>query len=203
MSCTETLMLVSLPWLQTGSDFFSILTPDVHQSPQRFYIESRQIVQTNYKSPVYEALNTARGRTLTHCQTVFYENYLFWPNTYMWFVSATIHMVWMMRFEETHQSVNLKENSSGQISLPLSSRQTKERGGETGGRRGDSKQSKISSSKRWRGWFRGGIKALPHCGASFYKVHHITSASHFHRYIIICLPPKPACYARVFCLKQD
>lgn len=44
-----------------------------------------------------------------------------------------IHMVWMMRFEETHQSVNLKENSSGQISLPLSSRQTKERGGETGG----------------------------------------------------------------------
>ena len=83
VSCTETLMLVSLPWLQTGSDFFSILTPDVHQSPQRFYIESRQIVQTNYKSPVYEALNTARGRTLTHCQTVFYENYLFWPNTYM------------------------------------------------------------------------------------------------------------------------
>lgn len=36
VSCTETLMLVSLPWLQTGLDFFSILTPDLHQSLQWF-----------------------------------------------------------------------------------------------------------------------------------------------------------------------
>lgn len=81
------------------------------------------------------------------------------PDAYMRFVSAVIHAVRVMRSEEGHQSVNLKENR--QIS-PSPSRQTKERraaavevvvGGE-----GDysKQQSQISSSQRWRGWFRGG-----------------------------------------------
>ena len=63
-----------------------------------------------------------------------------------------IHMVWMMCFKEAHQSVNLKENSRGRY-LPLFKTNQRERR-----REGDSKQSKISSSQRWRGWFRGGLR---------------------------------------------
>lgn len=51
------------------------------------------------------------------------------------------------------------------------------------------------------GGLEGGLRHSPHCGASFYKVHHITSASHFHRYIIICLPPK-ACLLWLRILSQ-
>lgn len=61
-------------------------------------------------------------------------------------------MVWMMCFEEAHQSVNLKENSRGRY-LPFFKTNQRERT-----REGDSKQSKISSSQRWRGWFRGGLR---------------------------------------------
>lgn len=124
---------------------------------------------------------------------------IFCPNTYMWFVSVMIHMVWMMCFEETHQSVNLKENS--RVDISFSSRQTRER--EREGKRVIQSRAKSAPLRDGEGGLERGIKALPHCGASFYKVHHITSASHFHRYIIICLPPKPDCYACVFCLKQD
>lgn len=81
-------------------------------------------------------------------------------------------MVWMMRSKEAHHSVNLKENS--RTDIWCSSRQTKERDREGEQEEEDSKQSEISSSLRWRGWFREGIKVLPHHGASFYKVHHIT-----------------------------
>lgn len=55
---------------------------------------------------------------------------IFCPNTSVWFVSAMIHMVTMMWFEEPHQSVNLKENSSNRY-LPLfktNQRETGERG---------------------------------------------------------------------------
>lgn len=195
MSCTEMLMLVLLPWLQSGLDFFSILTPAIFTSLTSSIVKLYKQITNPHFIRLLMLLRAAPWhivRQLCFMRTVFCSN------TYMWFVSATIHMVWMMCFEEAHQSVNLKENSSGRY-RPLFKTNQREREGE----RGDSKRSKISSSQRWRGWFRGGIKALPHCGASFYKVHHITSASHFHRYIIICLPPKPGCYACVLCLKQD
>lgn len=127
------------------------------------------------------------------------------PDAYMRFVSAVIHAVRVMRSEEGHQSVNLKENR--QIS-PSPSRQTKERrwwwwGGI------QSSRAKSAPLRDGEGGLEvvvvvgGGLRHSPRRGASFYKVHHITLASHFHRYITVCLPPKPACYAGVFCLKQD
>lgn len=51
---------------------------------------------------------------------------IFCPNTYMWFVSAMIHMVCVMCFEEAHQSVNLRENSSCRY-LPLFKTNQRER----------------------------------------------------------------------------
>lgn len=55
---------------------------------------------------------------------------IFCPSTSMWFVSAMIHMVRMICFEEAHQSANLKENSSSRYLLLFKTnlRDTGERG---------------------------------------------------------------------------
>lgn len=76
----------------------------------------------------------------------------------------------MMWLKEAHQSFNLKENSRADSSC--CSRQTKDRGRERTRRIVEPP----STLRDGEGVLEGGIKVLPHCGASFYKVHHITSA---------------------------
>lgn len=103
-----------------GAHFY-ILT--LHQ-----FFKHRQIAHINDYS---SALNTVKGHTLTNCQdSVLWE--LSAAPTPMWFVSAMIHMVWMMCFEEAHQSANLKENSNRWYVPPClqdKPKREKERGG--------------------------------------------------------------------------
>lgn len=62
-------------------------------------------------------------------------------------------MVWMMCFEETHQSVNLKENSSGRY-LPLFKTNQREREGE----RGIQSRAKSAPLRDGEGGLEGGLR---------------------------------------------
>lgn len=146
-------------------------------------------------------LNNAEGCTLTRRQTKSVLWRLSLPrHLYMWFVSAVIHAVRATCFEESHQSVNLKKKKK--IGRYLLLFKTNQREPGRGKGRGRFKVERKSAPLRdGEGGLEGGLRHSPHCGASFYKVHHITSASHFHRYIIICLPPK-ACLLWLRILSQ-